>query len=159
MFVLCKHQYQPAMCLTCDANMNASFTCFDNITFYFWLDIHDSTFPKKMSASLKYRCNYCSKGLPTIKGVCIHVSQWHACRETLQRAASKSKLNNLNNSNEDGIQPSDQLPSQEETNRSMLFDQDFPADLPQLDGDNPSSSSQWAHVEEVEDEEAGGSPD
>ena len=86
------------------------------------------------------------------------MSQRCTCWEALQRAASKSKPNDLNNSNEDGIQPSDELPSQEETNRSMLFDQDFSADLPQLDGDNPSSSSQQACVEEVEDEEAGGSP-
>lgn len=155
--------------LTCDAMTNATSAQRRIVRFKFRLHrgkLSDLSLTyRKMSASKKYKCSYCPQRLPTLKGIRLHVSQRYACRQASIRRAASKKQTLEDESSEPGdpgddlVQPLDETRMME-TEETMIFDQGLPADsdAQSPNPDQPSSSSRRAQVEEVEDEEAGGSP-
>lgn len=97
------------------------------------------------SAPQEYKCNFCGKQLPIVKGVYVHVSQQHACWEALQRVvASKYSLAKDELKNLDSIQPSADG-TEGGIDPSMLFNQN----VNQPNKDVGGSPNWRACVEEV----------
>jgi hypothetical protein len=103
-----------------------------------------------------YKCLYCRKTLPTLKGLRSHITQSKGCRDALWRITEKRSPTSKKDDSEDS----------EMSNASDAIIEDEPMIFDHLQNDrnsdqyNPSSSAsdsreRRARVEEVEDEEAG----
>ena len=62
-------------------------------------------------------CSYCRKSVPTLKGLCSHISQQQGCRDVLQRLAKQqlpkeksSQTGESNQLNNDIQMEADDLP-------------------------------------------------
>jgi hypothetical protein len=111
-----------------------------------------------MSAS--YKCVYCRKILPTLKGLRSHITQSKSCRDALRRITKKrspTKKSRDEDSEISNISNSERMDQDE----PMLFNP-LQTDVDSNQYDPTSSSAndhdhhdRRARVEEVEDEEAG----
>lgn len=98
-------------------------------------------------------CSYCRKDVPTIKGLRSHISQRQGCRDVLRRLAKqqlpkeKSTHSGESNQLDDDIQmEADDLP---------MFEPNSGGDEEQGEPESVTPNRR-THMEEVEDEEAGG---
>ena len=96
-----------------------------------------------------YVCSHCKKGVPTIKGISSHISQWKSCRDALWRLVNKQPPQTKSSDAEEDDQSADDV-QMEVDNELMMFES----------GSVGKGVSQppirRMQMEEVEDEEAGG---
>jgi hypothetical protein len=109
-----------------------------------------------MSAS--YKCVYCRKTLPTLKGLQSHITQSKSCRDALQRITEKWSPTKKSRDEDLEISDTSEPMDQDEP---MLFNplqtnvDSNQYDPTSLSANNHDHHDRRARVEEVEDKEAG----
>ena len=104
-----------------------------------------------MSASFK--CSYCGKSVPTVKGLRSHIAQRQPCRDALRRVAERQPPNVKSLHIHEDEEPTDDLQF-DHVDEPMVFEPNRADE--ELDNSTSASPSRRTQMEEVEDEEAGG---
>ena len=112
-----------------------------------------------MTMSASYKCVYCRKALPTLKGLRSHITQSKSCRDALRRITKKRSPTKKSTDEDSDISNTSEPMDQDEP---MLFNpsQIDVSDSNQYDLTGSSANGHHQHdrrarVEEIEDEEAG----
>lgn len=100
-----------------------------------------------------FRCSYCGKSVPTVKGLRSHIAQRQPCRDALRRVAERQLPRDKALHIHEDDQPTDDLQF-DDADEPMLFEPNHADE--ELDHSTSAGPSRRTQMEEVEDEEAGG---